>query len=64
MSNDQKHWLSYSGLGIQIIVIVMVFLWLGKKFEEYFALRNPIGQLVGVLFGIFASLYNLIKSVK
>jgi len=58
-------WLKYSGVGIQMVVMMMICLWLGEKLESYFKLFNaPWGQVWGLFFGIFTSIYNLIKQVK
>ena len=58
-------WLQYSGVGIQMAVTMMVCWWVGEKSESYLELFNkPWGQLVGLFFGIFASIYNLINQVK
>jgi|TARA_B100000959_G_C14959287_1_gene615090 hypothetical protein len=64
MSKKSKHWLAYSGLGIQMAVTMLFCLWIGIKIENYFSISPPLGQLGGLFFGIFASIYNLINSVK
>jgi len=64
MSKNQKNWLAYSGLGIQMVMTMLLCLWIGMKIEDYFSISSPWGQLIGLFFGIFTSLYNLIKSVK
>ena len=64
MAKESKDWLSYSGLGIQMVLTVLIFLWIGKKIEIYFIISEPLGQLSGLIFGIFASMYNLIKSIS
>ena len=64
MSKNQKNWLAYSGLGIQMVMTMLLCLWIGMKVEDYFSISYPWGQLIGLFFGIFTSLYNLIKSVK
>ncbi len=64
MSKNQKNWLAYSGLGIQMVITMLLCLWIGMKMEGYFSISSPWGQLIGLFFGIFTSLYNLIKSVK
>ena len=64
MSKNQKDWLAYTGLGIQMVVTMMICLWIGMKLEDKFYIVNPYGQLIGIFFGLFASIYNLIKSVK
>jgi len=64
MANNQRHWLAYSGLGIQMVFTMLFGYWIGQKMEVYFSLYSPIGQLLGLFFGIFASIYNLIKSIN
>ena len=64
MSKNQKNWLAYSGLGIQMVITMLLCLWIGMKMEGYISISSPWGQLIGLFFGIFTSLYNLIKSVK
>jgi len=64
MAKESKDWLSYSGLGIQMVLTVLIFLWIGKKIEIYFTISEPLGQLSGLIFGVFASMYNLIKSIS
>ena len=57
-------WLQYSGIGIQMAVTIIVC-WLGEKLENsMILLDSPWGQLVGLFFGMFAGIYNLIKQVK
>jgi F0F1-type ATP synthase assembly protein I len=64
MSKNQKNWLAYSGLGIQMTITMLFCLWIGMKIEDYALIASPWGQLIGLLFGIFTSVYNLIKSVE
>ena len=64
MSKNQKNWLVYSGLGIQMTITMLFCLWIGIKVEDYTFIVSPWGQLVGLFFGIFTSVYNLINSVK
>jgi ATP synthase protein I len=57
-----KDYAPYMGLGLQlaITVIVMVFLgiWLDGRFNT-----SPLLTIIFSLLGIFAALYNFIKSV-
>ncbi len=60
-----ESWLQYSGIGIQMAVTIIVCWWLGEKLENsMILLDSPWGQLVGLFFGMFAGIYNLIKQVK
>jgi len=64
MPKKSKNWLAYSGLGIQMVATMLLCLWLGGKVERYFFLPYPWGQLTGLFFGVFASIYNLIRSIS
>ena len=64
MSKKPDNWIQYSGLGFQIVITILVFLWIGTEIENYFKIKSPYGQLLGTGLGIFASLYNVIKSIK
>jgi hypothetical protein len=43
---------------------MMIGLWLGGKIGNYFSFPESYGQLGGLFFGVFAAMYNLIKSVN
>jgi hypothetical protein len=56
------NWMQYSGIGIQMLIIIIIFWWLGAKLENHFKLfSEPWGQLLGLFWGIFAGMYNLIN---
>lgn len=63
MAKKQIHWGHYSGAGIQMALTVLICLWIGQKVGEYFDIE-PWGSLVGVLFGVFAGMANLLKILK
>ena len=59
------NWMRYSGIGIQMAATILICWWLGEKLESsMILLDNPWGQLVGLFFGMFAGIYNLIKQVR
>ena len=64
MRNHSNQWMKYSGVGIQLVAIMMISWWIGLKIEVNSPLAEPWGQILGLFFGIFAGTYNLIKSVK
>jgi len=66
MSNKQiGNWLQYSGIGIQMALTIIICWWAGQTLENSTNLfTKPWGQLLGLFFGMFAGIYNLIKQVK
>ena len=61
--NNKTEWAKYSGLGIQMVVSVIICLYIGKWVGIKLGSEN-LGALFGTLFGLFASIYNLIKQIK
>ena len=63
MKKKSSEWVKYSGLGIQMAVSVVLCLYIGKWIGSKLSSEN-LGALFGTLFGLFASMYNLIKQIK
>lgn len=63
-SNNKSDWLQYSGIGIQMVLTMLICWWLGQKVDVYFELENPWGSIIGLFFGMFASIVNIMKTVK
>ena len=58
-------WLQYSGIGTQMLITIILFWWLGGKLENHFKLfSKPWGELLGLFFGIFAGMYNLVNQLN
>ena len=64
MAKKPTNWMQYSGVGIQMAATMMIGLWLGGKIGNYFSLAESYGQLSGLFLGVFAAMYNLIKSIN
>ena len=64
MAKKPTNWMQYSGIGIQMAATMMMGLWLGGKIGNYFSLPESYSQLSGLFFGVFAAMYNLIKSIS
>ncbi|MBI2336305.1 MAG: AtpZ/AtpI family protein [Deltaproteobacteria bacterium] len=63
-SNDRWSQLGlYSGLGVQLAVLVGGGLWLGDYLDRQFS-TQPWLALTGLVLGAVASFYQLIKIVK
>jgi len=63
MKNNLNEWAKYSGLGIQMVASMLISLYIGKWIGGKFNVEQ-LGSLVGIFFGLFASLYNLIKQIQ
>ena len=63
MNKSSTEWMKYSGLGIQMAVSVVICLYIGKWVGLKLGYED-LGALLGILFGLFASIYNLIKQIK
>ena len=61
--NQSTEWVKYSGLGIQMAVSVVICLYIGKWVGLKLGYED-LGALFGILFGLCASIYNLIKQIK
>ncbi|QTY26059.1 AtpZ/AtpI family protein [Flavobacterium sp. CS20] len=57
-------WIALTGAGIQMGVIIFVCAYIGKKLDAYFQTSTAWFTLGLILFGVFSSLYLLLKQVK
>jgi hypothetical protein len=51
----------YSGLGIQMGVIIFITVWGGMKLDKHFLLKTPVFTIVLSLLGVAAAIYAAIK---
>lgn len=59
-----NNWVKFSQIGIQMAVIIVLCTYLGTYLDEKFLSISPWGTVLGALFGVFASLYIVIKQVN
>lgn len=59
-----KNWAVLSGIGIQMGATIFVCAWIGKKLDERYPSNNSWFTLGFVLFGVFASLFVVLKQLK
>ena len=74
MTNDKQNnnsedkpansYLKFTGLGFQMIAIIGVFTFIGYKIDESFNHSTKWITAILSLFGVFASLYIVFKSLK
>lgn len=65
-NNPKPHnkWIALTGAGIQMGVVIFATAFFGKKLDAYYETETAWFTLGFILFGIFASMYLLLKQIK
>ncbi len=58
-----QDYIRYSGLAFQLIALLLVGMWLGGRVDEALAFETPWFTLLGVLLGLGAGLYQLLRDL-
>lgn len=56
-----KTYARYTGLGVQMIVIILVTVWGGMKLDKLLGLQSPVFTIILSLLGVFAAIYTAVK---
>ncbi len=59
-----KNFMRYSGLTMQMAVVILAGVFGGIRLDEYMALETPIFTIVLSLLAVFASMYLVIKDLS
>lgn len=51
----------YSGIGIQMVIIILITVWGGIKLDKLFLLETPVFTIILSLLGVAAAIYTAIK---
>lgn len=62
-SSPISNFARFSSVGIQMGVLIALFSWLGTYLDKKFLSKTPWWTIGLSLFGVFASLYLVIKEV-
>lgn len=63
--NPYAKYLQLTSIGIQMMAIMFLFIWLGKKADEKWGnTDSTIYTLIGTLLGLGISLYLILKQLK
>ncbi|MFN8211717.1 MAG: AtpZ/AtpI family protein [Bacteroidales bacterium] len=60
-NNGLRNFARYSGLGIQMGVIIFITVWGGMKLDHLLLLKTPVFTIVLSLLGVFAAIYTAIR---
>ncbi len=60
---SDSRYVQYSGLGITLAVVILVFLWLGMKIDEWLG-TSPWFTLGMTMLGFFGGFYNFFLTIQ
>ncbi len=60
-SDGVKSFARYSGLALQMVVIIVIMTFAGVKLDERRATETPVFTILLSLLGVFAALYTALK---
>lgn len=61
--NPINDYVKYSGLSFQMIALILLGFWLGRKIDGWLELSTPVFTIVLILVFLSLSFYSLIKSL-
>ena len=62
-SSNINTYLKFSGIGLQMAILIVFAAYGGKWLDQKMNLEHPIFTVVLILLAIFASLYQIIREV-
>lgn len=62
-SDRLRSFARYSGIGVQMLATIGLSTWAGYWLDSHFHTKTPWFTLGLMLLGLFAALYNVIRSV-
>lgn len=54
-------YLKYAGMAFQMAGVMLVFLFVGKKIDQYYQLETSYFTMLGAVVGVLAALYLTLK---
>jgi len=61
---NNKSYLKYSGLGLQLFVTIGFFGWLGYEMDQYWNDDQPLFIIIMIFLGIIGGFYQFYKAVN
>lgn len=56
-----KDFARYSGIAFQMVGIILITVWGGKKLDELTGFQTPVFTIILSLIGVFAAIYTAVK---
>ena len=60
-NNGLKQFAKYSGIAVQMGVVIFLTTWGGTKLDKIIQLKQPVFTIILSLLGVFAAIYLAIK---
>ncbi len=61
---EDKSYLKYSGLGLQLFITIGLFAWLGYKMDYFWNDGKPLYIIIMIFLGVIGGFYNFYKAVN
>lgn len=62
--NQLNDYARFSAMGIQMGVIIFLFVWGGLKLDQYLAFHFPVFTVIGSLLGLASALYFVLRNLN
>jgi putative Mn2+ efflux pump MntP len=62
--NESSQWLSYTNMGLELLIMIFIGKWLGHKVDAYYQIQDKWFEMGGMILFIFLSTYRLIKKLN
>jgi len=63
-SSRLQEYLKYSGMAIEMLVIIGIFTFAGYKIDSLLDLKFPLGTITGSVSGLALALFRITKSLN
>lgn len=60
---NSRKFIQYSGMAIEMGVLIFIGVWLGRWMDRYFAMEKPVFLVIMTLFFTTASIFRVIRSL-
>lgn len=61
---NARNYVQFSGMAIEMGLIIFVGAWLGRRLDQWLALEKPIFTLLLTLFFTVGAMYRVIKNLE
>jgi ATP synthase protein I len=64
MPDPQNNFLKYSGLGLQLLLVIGTCAWVGLKIDQYLGFKFPVFLMSLMLLSFIGMMYKLYRSLN